>query len=366
MTMPPTGQWPPPPQGPPQGPPQWNPQPGPPPKGGSKAKWILGGLALLVVVVVSVVATLLVTRGSSGSTTPTASAPPSTSVDTSDIASANDRGPAGIITEDPTCAAWEPIARTLSEKQKQGWAGRDPSVAASDWTPEQASSYRDVGQAMRSAADQTIALAKVTPHRVMRELYEQSVAYWRAYADALPRYEPHDDSLALVASSTSGAVVWICAAITYGSASARSPLVAQGNAPMSIAEVGDPAQPEPFMQTRSSNCDQWISTLQKFNADTEEWASSLDPNVPASQWSPDLQRKFAEASSTLQENAGQLQNLGALSGNPTVNDFAALAAKYQSAYVQSIPSYVPADNFLNSTAAELVVAVEQACKAAQR
>ncbi|PRC46763.1 hypothetical protein C6A85_88430 [Mycobacterium sp. ITM-2017-0098] len=69
--------------------------------------------------------------------------------------------------------------------------------------------------------------------------------------------------------------------------------------------------------------------------------------------------------SILQENAGQIQNLGSVSQNPILSDFASLAAQYQRAYVQSIPSYTPADNYLNSTAAELVVAVSQACLATE-
>ena len=60
---------------------------------------------------------------------------------------------------------------------------------------------------MREAADQTVALARLTPHRVMRELYEQAIAYWRAYADAIPTYESVDDHLAGVAVSTSSTIL---------------------------------------------------------------------------------------------------------------------------------------------------------------
>ena len=48
--------------------------------------------------------------------------------------------------------------------------------------------YESVGKAMRSAADQTVNLVKSTPHRVMRELYEQFIAYARAFADTVPTY----------------------------------------------------------------------------------------------------------------------------------------------------------------------------------
>lgn len=218
---------------------------------------------------------------------------------------------------------------------------------------------------MLSAADQTTQLAKLTPHRVMRELYEQSIAYWRAYARELADYRPEDDSLALVANSTSGAVVWICASITYGSAAARKPLVFPGAPPLTVAEIGDSADPEVFMGVRSPVCTDWAEAMDRFNAATDQWAATLDPNVPASQWPPEILDLSAKTTSILQENAGQIQNLGAVSQNPILNDFASLAAQYQRAYVQSIPSYTPADNYLNSTAAELVVAVSQACLATE-
>ncbi|MDZ4265725.1 MAG: hypothetical protein U1D00_08530 [Mycobacterium sp.] len=282
----------------------------------------------------------------------------------SDIASADDKGPAALITDDPTCAAWEPIARTLSERQQKGWDRRDPSIAASDWTADQRAQFEDIGRSMASAADQTVTLAKLTPHRVMRELYLQSVAYWRAYAESLSNYEPDDDRLALVANSTSGAIVWICAAITYGSAAARNPLVVPGVAPLTTADVEDPTQPERFMLKPSPVCQQWASTVVRFNADTDEWASLVDPNLPASEWSPQLQNAFSGVVVTLQTNADQIQQMGIASQNPVLNDFAALAAQYQRAYVQAIPSYTPADNYLNSVASELVVAVDQACRAA--
>ena len=48
---------------------------------------------------------------------------------------------------------------------------------------------------MRNAADQTVPLAKLTPHRVMRELYEQFIAYARAYSDAIPTYTAGRQSL---------------------------------------------------------------------------------------------------------------------------------------------------------------------------
>lgn len=374
MSMPPSGQWPPPqqppqsgqPQGFPSGPPgwgppqQWAPQP---PQGGGRSKWILGGLALLVVVVVTVVATLLVSRDSPGSDSPTATAPPSTP-DTSDIASAEDEGPAGIITEEPTCAAWTPISDTLAQQQAKGWNNRDPAVPASAWSSEQRGQHEAVARAMRSAADQTVSLAKLTPHRVIRELYEQSIAYWRAYADRVPEYTLRDDHLARVATSTSNALVWICSAITYQSAAARSPFVVEAPAPFQVAPIGDPSNPSQFMSTASTVCGDWQSTVSKFEQDTADWLA-IDPDLSASQWTSEQQVINANAARIMESNANVLQDLGIRSGNPIFHDFATLAAQYRRAYVSAIPSYRPADNYLASAASQLVAANVEACQASK-
>src|SRR6478752_3205926 len=152
-SQPPTGrqpagapQWGPPTGGQPGGAPQ---QPwGPPPRRGGKGKWIFGGIALLAVIAVTVTITVLVVGKNSGSS-PT---PTSTSAPPSDIASANDKGPATIITEDPTCAPTGPIFETLSARERNGWDNRDPSIPASQWTPNIRTQYEAVEEAWRNGA----------------------------------------------------------------------------------------------------------------------------------------------------------------------------------------------------------------------
>src|SRR5262245_24522058 len=184
-------QWGPPPQGgaPQWGPPQqWGPPPGtqpPPPSRGGKGKWIFGGIALLAVIAVTVVITVLVVGKDSG-TSPT---PGRTSGNGSEIASANDKGPVGIITEDPTCESWRRINDSVAAAQKGvSWPERDQTVPASAWTPQQRSMYEAVGKATGGAADKVVGIVKLTPHRVMRELYEQFIAYSRAFVDGIPSY----------------------------------------------------------------------------------------------------------------------------------------------------------------------------------
>ena len=365
MTTPP-GQWPPP-SGPGQQPPSWGQQPPwgpPPPSGGNRVKWILGGLALVVVVVLTVVVTLAVTRDGSGSEAPTASAPPSTSADTSDVASADDRGPVGIITEDPTYAAWGPIVQKLSEEQDKGWREIDRSIPASDWTSSQRDTYEKAARDMSAAADQTAALVSRTPHRVMRELYSQTIAYWRAYAASVGEYTPTDNFLANTASGLSNSVNWICSAISYGSALARSQLLPPGLPPQDIAPTADVSNPKPFVKdSDSAACGPWHNMVADYRLATSEWMQNSDPALPSSAWPPLQQELFASMVTVMRENAGTMEHLAVASSNPIWRDLAALAANYRRAYVQAIPTYLPADNYLDSAATELMVAIDEACRA---
>ena len=81
----------------PQQPQQWSAGP-PPQKRGNGWKWALGAVALLAVIGVTAAITMSVTGDDGGNGAPTS--PPSGN--NSEIASANDTGPATIITEDPT------------------------------------------------------------------------------------------------------------------------------------------------------------------------------------------------------------------------------------------------------------------------
>src|SRR6476660_179327 len=144
-SLPPTG-------GQPAGAPQWGqqpwgPPPGPPQRRGGKGKWIFGGIALLAVIAVTVVITVLVVGKDSGSSPN----PTGMNGNSSDFASANDKGPVGIITEDPTCAAFNRIANAFTAAEtKAGWPNRDSSIPATAWTADQRSMYEAVSSAMRN------------------------------------------------------------------------------------------------------------------------------------------------------------------------------------------------------------------------
>jgi hypothetical protein len=322
---------------------------------------LLIGVAVLLVIAISVGATLLFTRDSGGGTTQTATGNPPAA---GEIASANDTGPVTIITEDPTCEPWRPINDTLARKQAQGWGDRDYSRPASSWTANERSMHDDIADAMRNAADQTVALARMTPHRLMRELYEQAIAYWRGYADSIPTYTAVDNHLAGAARNASGALVSICAAIAYKSASARAPLAAGGGSIPPSRDLRDPSEPSMFLaDARDPACDDWIAASDVFQVDSEPWRN-LDPNIEASDWNSDRTATMEQMRQVITAYSDNQDALGEKSQNSVFEDLASLSSLYWRAFAAAIPSYTTADTYLSNTASYTDFLILDACKAA--
>lgn len=352
-------------QGQPGAPQQWGPQqqwaggPPPPPNKGGKGKWILVGLALIAVIAVSVVATVLVLRpdsGGNGNGTPTANGD-------SEFASANDTGPANIITEDPTCDAWGRISNDYIDiTESVRWGDRDPNIPASDWTAEQRSVYETVGQALTNAANRTVNLEKQTPHRVMRELYGQFIAYSQAFVDMIPNYKQESHPVANVVGATVSALSSICSAIGYRVAQPLAPLLSEPNAPSSITRAATGETPQRFLVSSNSICPDWIAATEQFGKDSSDWVA-IDANVPATAWTPEQKAIYDDISTVMTAHADNLEQMGRGSGDGIFEDIALLAAQYTRAYVIAIPKYKPADNFISDAARYLTSTVFWACKA---
>ena len=370
MTQPPTGPWGPPPQQPggwpgqpPQG--QWGPGQWPPPvppKRGGALKWVIGGVALLAVIATTAVVAVSCDRH--GGTNNAGGGSTATSGATSDIASANDKGPVGIITEDPSCAPWGPIISTVAGIENNGWTQRDPSIPASSWTPEIRAQFEAVGKAMRNEADQTVQLAKMTPHRVMRELYGQITAYARAYADSIPTYTPVNDYLAQTSTTAGSVISYICDAISSGSAAARASLAPPITPPTHISSVGNLANPSRIFNSPDTVCSELSSTLDKLLLDPtfKAWLNT-DPKIPGSNWSAD-QRSLNDAVAPLMSTtADNLEKLVTQSDNPLVQDFILLGVQYRRTYIQALPTYQPNDDDIYSAGQYAPGVVSNACKA---
>lgn len=353
----------------PNQPPAWQQAPlppVPPRKRGNGWKWALGGVALVAVIGVTATVTLSVANkgGGDGSSSATG-APPTTSVSGaahSDIASANDTGPVAVITEDPSCATTDPVLVAVQNRSNNGWEKRDPELPATEWSPEIRGQYEAVGQALRETADQIVASAKLTPHRVMRELYEQFIAYARAYADSIPSYTPIDNHLAVAAISAADAISRICSAIGFGSAAARGPLVPALPEPSEVTPVRDPADAQRLLSEPNSICPEWDSAMKQFATNSEPWRA-MSPDIPVTEWSPEQRRVTDEVVAVMKLFNTQLSALGRRSENPTLRDLADLAVQYRQAYLQALPTYTPADKYLASSSIRIASVVASACRA---
>ncbi len=330
---------------------QWGPQqrwPAPvPPKKGGAAKWAIGAVSLVAVIAVTAVVAVSCTKnsgdsnGGGGGGTKTSAAP-------SDVASANDTGPVGIITEDPSCAPWTPIQATFAAAGRNGWAQRDQSLPASAWTPEVRAQYEAVAKVMRTVAEQAVPLVKMTTHRVMRELYGQFIVYARAYADSISKldtYRPVDDNLAQAASTAGNVIGHICSAVFSGAAAARASLIPAPKPPKSIAPVGDPSNPQRMFESPDPVCRGLGSTLDQLlqNPDFKKWLDT-DPKIPAANWSPEQESLTTTVVAVMSSTASSLEELAQQSSNGIVQDLILLGVQYRRTYIEALPTYQPNDS----------------------
>ncbi|WP_235677047.1 hypothetical protein [Mycolicibacterium porcinum] len=315
----------------------------------------------MAVIAVSVVATVLVLRpesGGGGGSTPAAQN------GNSEFASANDTGPVNVITEDPTCEAWIKIARDHYDKTESvRWSQRDPNISASSWTADQRDMYDTVAKSLETAANQAKQLARKTPHRVMRELYGQFVAYTAAFNNKVAAYVPEDNKLVVVIGALTTAPADICSAIKYGSAQAVAPLIPEPAQPTQIAPL-DNADTSQFLAEGNPVCADWSAEADGFANDTARWRD-IDPNIPASEWTPEQRAVNDAVAPIMTANADKIEKIGRNSGNPVFEDLAVLAGQYRRAFVTALPNYTPRDSYLSESAALLSVTVNLACKAAK-
>lgn len=334
---------------------------GPPPNKGGKGKWILGGLVLVAVIAVSIAGTVIVLRSDSNG----GDGPAQTSQHgDAEIASANDVGPVAIVTDDPTCDGWRKINNTLAEHENAGdWRNRDKLTPASEWTPEQRATYETIGKALSGAANDTVNLIGVTPHRVMRELYEQFVAYAREYATSVPSYTPEDNTITETAHTIMSTLISICSAIDYRPARAVAPMVPEADAPIRVATVGSTGDPQRFLIQSNAVCSEWKDEAAKFNDQIVNW-QAISADTPATKWTPEEREVNDSVAPIMTNYAHKVEELGRRSGDPTMEDFAVLSAQYRRGYVKALPTYTAPDNDLVDVANFAAAIVSSACEAA--
>ena len=103
----------------------------------------------------------------------------------------------------------------------------------------------------------------------------------------------------------------------------------------------------------------------KFDADLVEW-TTVNPNVPASQWTPDQRAIQEDGARIFRARATEMAATGRRSGNLALEDFAELAALYFQAYASATASYTVADDYVSQPGLRLNNLVTYACQASVR
>jgi serine/threonine protein kinase len=345
-------------------PPGWAP---PPPKRRSRRRWwwALGAATTAVLAAAAVAVALTITHADHqpGPPTTKASAPPE--------ASAKDTGPVGIILVDPSCTEGKKIAETvIAYSPLKKWHADSPdsplNLPASAWTPEQRDAMQRAATMMRDLADKAVSLAPTTPHRVMRELYEQFIAYARAWADSQNDYFPQlDVNMWNAADDAMSAVLWTCQGVGVSSTAARSVLVTAPPAPRQVAQPQDPDNPQRFIRASDKVvCGELVAVNQKYDTNPViQDFQKADHEIPANQWTPQ-QKALSDAVAPLLVNlADDLEHTAARGDNPVIGDFATFAAQYLRALAKALPTYEALDGTLGWVSGYTRHLIGEACTA---
>jgi hypothetical protein len=288
---------------------------------------------------------------------------PTTPNGNSDFASANDTGPVNIITEDPTCAPWGRISREYSALTDQAnWKDRAKDAPANAWTAEQRAVYETVAAGMAKAANESDTLARQTPSRVMRELYEQFAAYASIFVGRVTSYTPDDESYAAISNTLVSVVSNVCAAIQFDSAQAVAGAV-EGVSP--TARLDEPIEhgSEIFIRDGSSNseCEAWDEVAVTYNREIADW-QKIDPAIAVEDWTPEQKATIDRVTPVMSTTADQFEEIGLNSDNAIFQDFALLSSQYLRAYVKTLPAYSSADDYLSRVANYMGGTINAACK----
>lgn len=342
--------------------PGWGPRP---PRRRTRRSWAVAGVALVLALVAAGVAVTLL-RHDSGGRPIAATTPTTTTTTMPPAASAGDVGPVGLITEEPTCVRWLAISPKWPVDPPMSIAGVPPvTVPRNAWTPQQQSALQTVATNLRAEAGQIALLANTTPHRVMRELYEQFVAYGRAFADAVAgNYVPDDASLLYSKNHVLDTLTSVCVAIRAGAPAARSALLtAAPGAPSRVASPQDPADPQRFVTASDLPACVGLESLTgnyASNPTVTAWIDA-DESIPASKWDPKHKALIDAVAPILSTLADDVERTTGQGNNPVMADFGTLLAQYERIFVKTLPTYGPGDFHLEAVASSMLYMLAQAC-----
>ena len=191
----------------------------------------------------------------------------------------------------------------------------------------------------------------------MRELYEQTIAYWRAYAENAFRYYTDRRPIGAVSNGWQRHSNVDLRRDHIRIGGARAPLVATGGVPpWNRVQYGDPSKILNDSWQSVSGLPQWAQCVTEFIETLLNGLAIVDPNTPPAQWTADQQRIQQRHASSWQATRIKAQESGATERQSRLGATLPHCARSTGAPTSSaIPSYIPADNDLEVVAASAVV-----------
>jgi hypothetical protein len=261
--------------------------------------------------------------------------------------SSNDIQPIRIITDEPTCDQWRTISDAWGPNSPLAqWNPDDPNHPArrpaSAWSAEQRAAMTAASGVLQTMAAKTVPLVAATAKRVVRELYEQLIAYSRAYSASLSNYFPDVDiKLGQAFEDTYKILGSACNASHASRSEQNGWITAPSPWPTRTAAPQDPDNPQRFIsRSDNSTCGELMATLQAFsdNPVAKDW-SKVDDTIPAAQWTPDQKALSAKVATLLHSSNFDIQRIIGETVNPVVQDFGYLALQYRGVFEGLLASY---------------------------
>lgn len=225
-------------------------------------------------------------------------------------ASASDAGPVVVVADDPTCPEWGRVSASLVGRQNSvAWFDRDGSIPAVEWSPEESAMYRAVAGALGGVAVRTRDLARATPHRVMREMYEQLGVYARDLINRIPQYQAGDVETARTTDALVGAITSICNAAMSGSARVQVSSPGAVGLPTHPLPADSDAVLRPLLERENPTCAEWLPMSTDYRSAIEDLGD-------------------ADSSALSTGFADRAEGLGRRSNSPIAEDVLALSAQY--------------------------------------
>lgn len=354
------GPWPPPDH-------RWQP---PPPQRRDRRRWALAAVASIAVLLFTATAIILVRNNFGDHSGIAASSTTSVGGASAPAVSANDTGPVTIVADDPTCQAWLSIALGWGKDPLATWltnaSGPSPlSVPANQWSAKQRAAAQASADSRMATAKKAATLATTTPHRVMRELYEQFIAYNRAFAGTVTgNYVPKNAFLYYTAGDVLQTLQSVCAAIRDGATiGLPAPTPSPAN-PARVAPPQDPDNPQRFVNAADAPACAQLAVAQGHYSDNPavtQWLN-LDHAIPATRWDPQQKAIYDAVTKVMFNLADEVERSVSGGNNPVMTDFGELFIRYERAYATELPHHVAGDVEIVMPAQNMLQTMTQACR----